>query len=261
MAPTAQPLAGRTIVVTRSRAQASELCDRLVALGAEVLTFPTIEIADPEDFAALDAAIRNLDVYHWAVFTSANAVDRFFARLTAGGHDARALAHAKVAAVGAATAARLEAHGIEADYVPHDFRAEGLLDGFCERGVGEGVRVLLPRAAEARETLPDTLRERGAAVDVVPVYRTVRGAGDAETLGRLRDGSVDAVTFTSGSTVRYFLELAEGVDLAARGIAVASIGPVTSKAAASLGLVVDIEAASSTVAALADALAAYFSRP
>jgi uroporphyrinogen III methyltransferase/synthase len=252
------PLAGRAIVVTRSPLQARELVDALAGRGAEVLAFPTIEIADPESFQPLDEAIRNLDVYRWIVFTSANAVERFFARLAEGCRDARALAHAKVAAVGPATAQHLGQHGIRPEYVPEDYRAEGVLAGLCERGVGEGTRVLIPRALEAREILPDTLRERGAIVDVVPTYRTVPGSGDPEVLERLREGSVDAVTFTSSSTVRNFLRLTEGVDL--DRVVVASIGPVTSKTARELGLEIGVEARESTIPALVRALEEHYRR-
>ena len=250
-----RPLFGKTIVVTRSRTQASELTEQLEALGAEVLEFPTIAVVDPEDWGPVDEAIKNLEVYEWVVFTSANGVDRFFDRLTLADKDGRAFAGARVACVGPATANRCIDRGIRPDYVPAEYRAEGVLEGFCQRGVGNGTRVLIPRALEAREVLPDTLRERGAMVDVVPAYRTVLGTGDEGTLHRLAEGSVDAVTFTSGSTARNFATLIEaaGVSLSPE-VLVASIGPVTSESARKLGLTVGVEAAESTIPALVKAL-------
>ena len=253
------PLAGTSVVVTRSRAQAATLIDALASLGAEVLEFPTIARVEPESWDACDQAIHNLEVYDWTVFTSANAVEAFFARMDTLGFDARALAGCRIAAVGPATAARCHAHGITPDYVPDEHRAEGVIDGFAERGVGEGSRVLIPRALEAREILPDTLREAGARVDVAPVYRTVRGPGDPAVLERLAAGSVDVLTFTSPSTFKNFLALTEDIDLARLWdrAAVASIGPVTSEAVRAHGLPVHIEAAEYTAARLVDAIVAY----
>ncbi|MHB8966337.1 MAG: uroporphyrinogen-III synthase, partial [Coriobacteriia bacterium] len=206
----AAPFAGLTVVVTRARGQAGALVGLLEDAGAEVLAFPTIEITDPDDWTPADEAIRHLDVYSWLILTSTNAVERFFDRVYAAGKDARHLAGLRVAAVGPATAEACVAKGVHPDFVPGEYVGEGVLAGLCARGVGEGTRVLLPRALEAREMLPEQLRERGAVVDVVPVYRTVPGMGDPEVLERLRAGSVDVVTFTSSSTVRNFARLAAG---------------------------------------------------
>jgi uroporphyrinogen III methyltransferase/synthase len=250
------PLAGKTVVVTRTKAQAAELARALEAAGAEVLAFPVIETVDPESWHLADEAVRNLERYAWIVFTSANAVERFFGRLGAQGMDARALSGSRIAAVGPATAKRLASHGISPDFVPEeDFRAEGLVGGFVSHGLQAGSRVLIPRALEAREILPETLRAAGALVDVVPVYRTVRAEPDAAALARLREG-VDAVTFTSSSTVRHFLALA-GAEALERAV-VASIGPVTSATLRDAGVRVDVEPAESTVPALAEALARRF---
>ncbi len=253
------PLAGTSVVVTRSRAQAGALIDALASLGAEVLEFPTIERVEPESWDTADEAIHDLEAYDWVVFTSANAVEQFFARMETLGFDARALSGCRIAAVGPATAARCHAHGITPDYVPDEHRAEGIIEGFCERGVGEESRILIPRALEAREILPETLRERGARVDVAPVYRTVRGPGDPAVLERLAEGSVDVLTFTSPSTFTNFLALAEGTDLVRlwERAAIASIGPVTSDAVRAHGLTVHIEAAEYTAARLVDAIVAH----
>lgn len=252
------PLLGMTVVVTRSRAQAGALAGRLEDLGAAVVEFPVIQLVDPDDWAPTDAAIAELSTYDWVVFTSANAVERFCERLWVGERDSRALADAHVAAIGPATAARCMDYGIRPDYVPEEFRAEGVIDGFAERGVGAGSRVLLPRALEAREVLPETLRQRGAVVDVVAVYRTIPADPDPDALDALISGEVDVVTFTSPSTVRNFMALLDRADAKLPAAAVvASIGPVTSDAATALGLKVEIEAEESTVPALVEAIASY----
>lgn len=252
------PLAGLTVVVTRARAQAGTLVALLEAAGAEVLAFPTIEIVDPEDWGPADEAIRHLDVYSWLILTSTNAVERFFGRVYSAGKDARHMAGLRVAAVGPATAEACIAKGVHPDFVPDEHVGEGILAGLCARGVGEGTRVLLPRALEAREMLPDELRGQGAMVDVVPVYRTVPGFGDPEVLERLRSGSVDVVTFTSSSTARNFAQLVSGIDTG--GITFASIGPVTSDTARSLGLDIAVEPLEYTVPSLVAALAEHFRR-
>jgi len=253
------PLAGTTVVVTRSRGQAGALSGRLEELGATVVEFPVIQLVDPDDWRPADAAIASLSEYDWVVFTSANAVERFFERARVGERDARALADACVAAIGPVTAARCMDYGVRPDYVPEDFRAEGVIEGFPARGVGAGSRVLLPRALEAREILPDTLREQGAIVDVVPVYRTVPAEPDGDALAAIASGNVDVVTFTSPSTARNFMAILErsGISPPA-GAVVASIGPVTSDAAIKLGLNVAIEAGESTISALVEAIVAYF---
>ena len=253
------PLAGTTVVVTRSRGQAGALSGSLEELGATVVEFPVIQLVDPDDWGPADTAIAGLSEYDWVVFTSANAVERFFERLLAGERDARPLAEACVAAIGPATAMRCMDYGVRPDYVPEEFRAEGVIEGFVERGVGAGSRVLLPRALEAREILPDTLREQGAVVDVVPVYRTVPAEPDGDALEAIASGDVDVVTFTSPSTARNFMAILERAGFGLpTGAVVASIGPVTSSAAVELGLTVAIEADESTVPALAEAIAAYF---
>jgi uroporphyrinogen III methyltransferase/synthase len=255
-----KPLFGRTVVITRQRAQAAALVDPLVALGAEVLEYPTIQTCDPEDWVPLDNAIERMASYDWVILSSANAVERFFDRLAAHHLDARVLAHAQVAAVGTATAGRCIDRGVYPDFVPEYFRAEGLLDGLVERGVQAGDRILIPRALEAREMLPDSLRRAGAEVDVVPVYRTVLGAGEAGVLERIEEGTVDLIVFTAGSTVRNFVQLASGLDLDAtfEQVAAASIGPVTTNTAQELGIAVTIEPAASTIPALVAEIREHF---
>ena len=257
------PLAGRSVIVTRTREQAAALAEPLEALGAEVLACPVIAIVDPEDWGAADAAIARIAAYDWLVLTSTNGVDRFLGRFEELGAPREALAGVPIAAVGSGTAGRLRAHGLEPLLVPADFRAEGLVDEFARLGAGPGWRVLIARALEAREILPDTLRELGCEVDVAPVYRTIAAEPDPAVLERVRSGTVDAVTFTAGSTVRNFIALLEraGIDpVQTLGrLVLASIGPVTTAALRKRGFEPDIEARESTMASLADAVAGCWS--
>jgi uroporphyrinogen III methyltransferase / synthase len=251
-----RPLSGKRVVVTRARAQASELAAALEALGADVVQLPTIRIADPEDPGPLLRAIDDLHAFDWVVFTSVNGVERFFALLDARGRDARALATAAVCAIGPATAAALAARGIRADLVPGEFVAEAALEALAAATELKGKRILLPRAAEARAVLPEGLRARGAEVVEVAAYRTVQdGAGADAVAEQLKAGEIDLVTFTAGSTVRSFVSLV-GTELG--GAKVASIGPVTSAQARELGLEVDVEAREYTIPGLVRAIRTLF---
>jgi uroporphyrinogen III methyltransferase/synthase len=241
-----RPMFGRRVVVTRTRAQASDLVARLHDLGAETIELPVIEIADPADGgAALRDAASRAHEYDWVVFTSANAVARFLPLL----RDARAFGDARVATIGPGTADALRFHNVEADLVPNEFVAESLLDAFDD---GPG-RVLLPRAAVARDVLPDGLRARGWDVDVVEAYRTVRPTIDQRTLEAV--ATADAITFTSSSTVANFVDVA-GTDRVP-GV-VACIGPITAATARDAGLRVDVVAGEHTIAGLVGALGEAF---
>ena len=249
-----RPLAGQRIVVTRARTQASSLSSRLRELGAEVIEMPAIRL-EPLDPAPLSRALEKVREYDWVMFTSQNAVEVVWRSMRAGGLDARSLGHARIAAIGRATADALLACGLAADVVPERFVAESLVDALERRDDVTGRRVLLPRAADARDVLPDGLRALGAHVDVIPVYRTVLdGDGAARVAERLRAGAIDLVTLSSSSTARFFVE-AVGAE-AARAAPAASIGPVTSAAARALGLRVTVESEQSTIAGLVDAIVA-----
>lgn len=257
------PLAGRSVVVTRAREQASSLVSALEGLGAQVVAFPVIEIVEPDHIEPVRSAIRRLETYDWVVLTSANGVERFFAQVAEIDDPAEVLSRVKVAAVGTATAERMRRFGVVPDLVPDDFRAEGLAEAFRAMGAGPGWRVLMPRAQEGREVLQDALRALGAEIEVVAVYRTVPAAADPAVIERLRDG-VDAVTFTSPSTVRNFFAFLEAAgfdadELMAHTIA-ASIGPVTTEALQAHGYSAAVEAAPSTVEVLAAAIAARLGR-
>lgn len=247
------PLAGRRVVVTRARAQASDLSATLRTLGADVVELPVIRIEPVASSPEIDAAVRDIGSYDAVVVTSANGADCLLDRLADAGRDARALsADAAVVAIGPATAARLAERGLRADVVPERFVAEGILDALADRDLA-GRRVLVARAREARSDLVDGLRARGAMVDEVAVYRTVaRPATSDEVEAAL---SADYLTFTSSSTVRNFLALLDG-DARARaaGPRVVSIGPITSDTARQEGLEVHAEAAEFTIAGLVAAL-------
>jgi uroporphyrinogen III methyltransferase/synthase len=238
-----RPLAGVTIAVTRARAQASALAARLRGLGAEAIEAPAIRIA-PIDGPAPDPG-----AYDLVCLTSPNGVEALFGRLAAAGRDARALAGARVAAIGPGTAAALAAHGVIADIVPERFIAEGLVEALTDVPVR---RALIARAAQARDVLPGALRDRGAQVDVVALYETV-----AEPVSDRRRSALaraDYVTFTSSSTVRFFFA-ALGDDLPDRTRLV-SIGPVTSDALREQGRDPDVEAARHDIDGLVQALIA-----
>ena len=259
----AMPLAGKRILITRAREQASTFAAVLEAAGAEVVEFPTITIVPPDTFDPLDAAIGRLREYQWVIFTSRNGVRFFWERLQHAGRDVRDLHGIMICAIGPATAAALATLGVRADLVPAEFKAEALVEaigaGHGTHGI-RGARVLLARAAEARKVLPEELTRRGAQVDVVPAYRTIRSAPEAEPVrAMLRDGNIHAVTFTSSSTVTHFLELVgeEARDLL-RGIVVASIGPITAETAARHGIVSDVVPEKYTIPALAEALVRHF---
>jgi uroporphyrinogen III methyltransferase/synthase len=249
------PLSGLRVVVTRPRAQASELVSALADAGAAVIELPVIAIADPSDGGrALEAAAARADTFDWVVFTSSNAVARFVGCL----RDGRALGGARLAAVGAVTARALAAYRLVADLVPDDETAVGLVDAMPDApsGGSRPGRVLFPRATEAREALAPGLRRKGWEVTEVDAYRTVP-AGAAEGIGEdeltAASGS-DVITFTSPSSVTHYAELAGSRP---QPRVVACIGPVTADAARAAGLRVDVVAADHSVEGLVAALAAH----
>jgi uroporphyrinogen III methyltransferase/synthase len=252
-----RPLFGRRIVVTRAREQASELVARLTALGAATVEVPAIAIAEPADGgAALAAAVDRLaaGAYDWLVLTSPNGARRLLAALRAAGRDARALGSTRLAAIGPGTADVLAAANLVADLVPPRFVAESLLASFPGTGEGDVAtgRVLLARAAVARDVLPEGLAERGWKVDVVEAYRTGPAPLDERAATALADAEI--VTFTSSSTVTNFVATAGA---GAVPPVVAAIGPVTAATARDHGLSVDIEAGVHSLDGLVDALCAW----
>jgi uroporphyrinogen III methyltransferase / synthase len=255
----ARPLVGRRIAVTRARAQASELTAALEALGAEVVAAPAIRIAPLADLTPLRTALAHLSGYAWVVFTSPNTVRVVGDQLGAWGIAATDLARVAVAALGPGTAAALARYGITPDVVPAEFVAEAVVRALAARGDLSGKRVLLPRARDARDALPAGLARLGALVDVIPVYETVRAATDGAGLARaIEAGTIDAITFTSSSTVRHFVDLVGRAAATSGRFAAAVIGPVTARTAQELGIPVAIAAQEYSVPGLVAALTRYF---
>lgn len=254
-----RPLFGRRILVTRTAEQAGSFAALLEAQGAEAVACPLIEIVPPPSWDALDAEIARLAEVDLLILTSANAVDAFFARLQAAGHDLRALHGVTVVAVGPKTAAAIEARGLRPDLIPADYRAEGVVALLLAQGVS-GRRILYPHAELARDLITRELTAAGATVASPLAYRTVPPAGGGERLREiLAAGDIDAVTFTSSSTVDNFMALA-GPDAVAllRDVAVISIGPLTSKTAERHGLKVAVEPDAATLEAMVAAMVDYF---
>jgi uroporphyrinogen III methyltransferase / synthase len=255
-----RPLFGKTIVVTRARAQASNLEQQLQDLGANVLQFPTIRIKDPESWQPLDQAINNLNNYDWIVFTSVNGVEKFFNRLATNGFDARKFQHVKVASIGPATTEKLKTYGIIADLVPPKYVAESLLEGIKAQGGIEGQKFLLPRTEEARAILREELIKAGAEVDEIVTYRTVLETDQKETIVKnIKSGKIDLITFTSSSTVKNFVKLTGEKSLKQlKSVTIACIGPITKQKAESYGLECKIMPEDYTIPGLINEIEDYY---
>jgi uroporphyrinogen III methyltransferase / synthase len=250
-----RPLHGRRIVVTRARAQASGLATTLRGLGAEVVELPAIKIEPRIESEEVRKVAGALGIYELICLTSPNGVRLLFEAMEAAGLDARALAGVTVAAIGPGTARALAERGVLADVVPERFVAEGLIEALEDTEVS-GARVLIARAAEARDVLPDALRERGAEVEVVALYETIREQPRDEEIEAGQ--SADYVTFTSSSTVTNLTTaLGDRFPAAAR---IVSIGPITSESVRQAGLEVHVEAERHDVDGLLQALLADVSR-
>jgi uroporphyrinogen III methyltransferase/synthase len=260
-----KPLFGKRIVVTRAREQASGFLARLNELGAACIEFPTIQVVPPKSWDALDRALMRLEGYQWLLFTSVNGVKKFFDRLEHLGMDMRELKDMKVGAIGPKTAEAVYKKGIRPDLVPNEYRAEAVLDAFGKWDV-KGKKILLPRAAKAREVLPMGLVKMGASVDEIPAYQTVQPEHDkARVKGMLDKGEIDMVTFTSSSTVTNFVEMfgeeRQQLKTWMAKVAVACIGPVTARTAEEQGLSVSLIPEEYTIEGLANAIVQYFSSP
>jgi uroporphyrinogen III methyltransferase/synthase len=245
-------LAGRRVVITRARGQSGDLAARLEKLGAEVIEFPTIEIQPASDYAPLDAALTRIGFYDWLIFTSANGVRFFLQRLELASLSIDAV-RARICAIGPATRAEAENAGFRVALMPAEYVAESLVRAFDGHGL-EGKLVLLPRAAVARDVVPDELRRRGAEVDVVEAYRTaIPAAAHAQASRIFASGRrPDWIAFTSSSTVANFVRIAGAAALA--GVRVATIGPVTSATARQHGIAVTVEAHTFTAAGVVEAI-------
>jgi len=254
------PLFGKRVLVTRPRKQAGSLREALAERGAQPVELPTLEIHDPESWEPLDDAIRRLKQFDFLLVTSVNGVRKFLARLREAGRDVRELMGIEIGAIGPATAGEFAANGIQVDFVPREYRAEGLLEALEGREL-KGKAFLIPRARVARDLVPRILTERGARVEVIEAYYAAPPDYKPEELEALLTPPPDALTFTSSSTALNFkqLPLREETRAKLAKATVASIGPVTSATLRELGMKVDVEARESTTLGLVQALEDYFS--
>jgi uroporphyrinogen-III synthase len=255
------PLAGRRVLVTRAAHQAGKLSDGLRELGAEPIEVPVLEIRPPESFEALDGALLGLASYDWLILTSANAVRALVVRAAELGVALTPRAGLKVAAVGEATAAAARDVGFLITIVPEIYVAESLVEGLASLSYGQ--KILLARAAVARDVIPDALRAAGASVNVVDAYRNVMPDAAAEQLRQALAEGVDAVTFTSSSSVTHLAIAAgaAGVSWPFAGVAAISIGPITSGTLRQLGWEPAVQANSSDIPGLVAAVAQLLGRP
>ena len=256
-----KPLFGKRILITRGREQSRKMAAGISDQAGEAVLFPTISFMPPADYAPLDEAIKNIGTYDWVIFTSVNGVEKFFQRFFEVQDDIRKMAGPRIGAIGPVTAAEIRKRGLKVDLLAREFVAEGVLESFSKEQV-TGKRFLIPRAENAREILPEGLAKRGGIVDVVAVYRTgfPEKADIAEIKAMLADKKLNAITFTSSSTVTHFAEMmgADNLGTILDGVVIASIGPVTSATIKEQGLSVHVEASVYTVDGLVKALAEYF---
>jgi uroporphyrinogen III methyltransferase/synthase len=249
-----KPMFGQRILVTRERTDGFE---RLEDMGAEIIEFPTIEIAEPESWGALDECIKNIgkgDYYEWIIFTSANGVRYFFRRLMDLAGDVRDLKGIRICAVGVKTASEINKSGIRVDMVPGEFNAEGLIKSFTEMGGIKGKRFLMPRAEAGREVLPEKIRELGGRIDVPPAYRALKPELRGKRIKRfLKEGKITIATFTSGATFKNLMEImGDDAEALLKGVSIAAIGPVTKKTIEKAGLKVDIMPVEATIEAMVE---------
>ena len=258
-----RPLFGKRIVVTRTREQASDLVAKLEEHGAECLEYATIHIEPVTDYRIFDEAVTTVAEYQWILFTSLNAVTYFFQRLFHLGLDSRHLAGPKIAVVGRATAEELLKYGIKADLIPEQFTGEGLARALVQTQV-DGNRILLPRALQAAELLPETLSDAGATVTVAPVYRNVPPLGRGDELRQhFLNGTIDMVTFTSSSTVTNFLAMLgtndrEELQKLFSKVTIAAIGPVTTATVREHGLNVAVQPEKFTITDMVQAIVSLY---
>ncbi|MBI1824391.1 MAG: uroporphyrinogen-III C-methyltransferase [Nitrospirae bacterium] len=255
-----RPLFGKKILITRSKEQSKDFSDLLFYYGAEPVIFPTISLVPPESWEEMDLAIRSLEKYDWILFSSVNGVHFFMSRLKVLGKDIRVLHRIKICAVGSSTAEDLLKYGIQCDLVPASFQGESVVEAFQEMDI-KGLSFLIPRAKEAREVIPESLRKMGAKVDLVTAYKNIRPHDNIDRIKRLLiDNKIAVLTFTSSSTVKNFLDLFQSRELKNifNNTKIASIGPITSQTLREAGFAVDIQPQEHTIKALTDAILEYY---
>jgi uroporphyrinogen III methyltransferase/synthase len=252
------PLISKRILITRAWGQVEEFSRLLEGYGAQVIAFPTIEIAPPEDWQPLDKSIEKINSYDWVIFTSVNGVTFFTQRLQQKGIELAVMASKRICAIGPRTQRELEKMGLTVHFRPSEYRAEGIAEGLKVQGI-QGKKILLPRAREARRILPEALREAGALVDEVEVYRTVKPDQGKASLTAILKRGIDVVVFTSSSTLRNFMELLPD-KAALNGVKVAVIGPITAETAKNYGLEPHIAPQEYTIPALVETIVEHFSQ-
>lgn len=256
-----KPFFGKRVLVTRTREQASRLSETIHALGGEPVEYPTISIAEPDDYATMDRAIQEIESFDWIIFTSVNGVVSFFKRLRHHRQDVRSLHRARLCAIGPKTREALENYGLLVETVPGEYRAEEIVRELQDK-IASGDRVLLPRAAIARKVLPEALTAMGAVVTEIPAYRTLTGGGaSGQITDMLQRKEIQVITFTSSSTVQNFVKILDVPNLSAllEGITVACIGPITADTARDLGVKVDVVAGEYTIEGLVKSIQDYYS--
>lgn len=255
-----KPLFKKQIIVTRALDQASDFSDLLEKEGACPIQFPTIETVPPDSWEALDRAIQNIEMYDWLIFTSANGVKCFLERIKENRKDVRCLKGIKLCAIGPKTAEVLERLGIRIDFVPPEYKAEAIIEGLGTNEI-KGKKVLIPRAAVAREVLPEELIKLGASVDVVEAYKTIQPQGKTDEMREmLENKEIDVITFTSSSTVTNFINMfnKEEISGLVNGVAIACIGPITAETAEKNGLKASIIPENYTIEAFTDAIVDFY---
>jgi uroporphyrinogen-III synthase len=256
-----QPLAGRRVLVTRAAHQASKLSEGLRALGAKPVEVPVLEIRPPESWEALDAALLGLAGYDWLILTSANTVRALTERASALGMVLAQPSGLRIAAVGESSAAVAREAGLTVTFVPESYVAESLIEGLT--GDMAGKKILLARAAVARDVIPESLRSNGALVDVVDAYRNCMPEAATQQLRRALEEGIDAVTFTSSSSATHLAEAAcaAGIAWPFAGVQAVSIGPITTRTLRELGWEPAVEAIQSDIYGLIAAVVEVFARP
>ncbi len=251
-----QPLWGKRIVVTRARAQASALIERICEFGGEAIEFPSIKIEKVDDLTPLYDSFKEIDIYNWLLFTSVNGVDIFFDEIRKQDMDIRILKGIKIGAIGAATRDRIESYGLKVDLVPDEYKAEGILEKLS-KVINPEDRILLPRAKGARKILPQTISSWGAYVNEINIYEAKTAALVSEDiLQEIKTGTFDYITFTSSSTVNNFVDLiGEGnIKELDKKVKVACIGPITADKAKEYGFNVDLMAREYTIEGLLEVI-------
>ena len=256
-----RPLFGKKVLVTRSRTQASRLVGLLEDLGAETIEIPAIQVEPLDDYSELDDALSRLQTFGWVIFASTNAVESVFQRLQIQGKDSRAYGGTLIGAIGPATSSALANRGLKADFVPSRSISEAVVDELSKLEWGDewsGTPVLIPTADIGRDALANGLTAMGARVERVTAYRTTSSQGMADQVREAIESGIDAITFTSSSTVRNLLDMLSRGNASLQGIPLICIGPTTAATAEGLGLKVDLVAQEHTVEGLVSAVVEFF---